>query len=392
MSTAIAEAPVEAKTAESVKTAEVKTDAKTDVKVETPPPAKSELITSLLRPNVQVKDPKTGAVVAETGKKADVVEAKVETKTQEHNFAELRKAREAAEALATERETAIKAKEAELLALRTEYDTFKKSAPVDLTEKLTAVEKRAQELDAELRVSNLARHPDFVKKYHDGIKQQVDGMAGLLKAAGVEAKEIQEALGRWDTAKLAEWHDGMDAATRIRFQNLWGRAEELDNQRVAELQQADQTWEEITNQQKAQMEKQNTDYFEGLRREKGVIITELESAQEIVKNDPVLRAELETLIDRAARLNGEPMPPAQILRHLANAHVLARHFQRVENEKGVLAEKLAGVEKTLAERDAFIAKLSGSSPVPGLGTGTAASVDDKKALVNKLIRPTVSVG
>lgn len=399
MSTATAEAPVETKTAESVKTEAVKAD----VKVETSPPAKSELITSLLRPNVQVKDPKTGAVVAETGKKTEIkptdsaastevkTEIKGETKTQEQHFHDLRKAREADAA-------ALKERDAELAKLREEHEILKKSVPADWTEKLSAAEKReqeaqkkAQELQEHLVAVDLKFDPE-IQQMQRIIETSVRELAGYIIESGVPFAEVNAAIREWDEDQLYVWKENLSPGKKQLFDVAFSEAVRTDRDYQKKLANPKMTMEEIGKRRMAEQEKQTQDYFEGLRREKGVILTELESAQEIVKNDPALRAELETLIDRAARLNGEPMPPAQILRHLANAHVLARHFQRVENEKGVLAEKLAGVEKTLAERDAFIAKLSGSSPVPGSGTGTAASVDDKKALVNKLIRPTVSVG
>lgn len=388
MSTAIAEPPP---------VAEVKPVAEA-TKAE---PPKSDLIASLLRPNVKVMDDKS-KVVGETNPK--VAETKVEEKKsepvkveekkptdQERNFAALRESKEAAEKRAAEYEARVK-------ALTEEHETFRKSIPPDITEKLTAAEKRAEEAakraaeyDAQLRVSNLARHPDFVAKYQNGIKQQVDGMAALMKQAGIEPKEIQEALGRWDVNKLAEIHESMDPATKIRFQTMWGRAEELDGQRIAELEQADKAWGEIEKQQKTAMEQAQKDYRDGLVKAKSAILADLEKSQPWITEEPAVKSEIEALLDSAARLNGNPMAPDQILRNLANGHVLARHFQRVEKENGDLTAKLAETEKTLAERDAFIAKMSGASPTPGAGTGTAVSGDDKKALVSKLINPTVRI-
>jgi hypothetical protein len=383
MSTAIAEAPP----------TEVKTEA----------PDKKALVSSLLRPTVTPKDspapvkaPETKAepVAKVESTKAEPVKSEPEKKPteQEMNFAKLRESKEAADKLAAEREAAIKAKEEELGKLRTEYETFRKNpVPKEFEEKLTAAEKRAQELDAHLRVAALARHPDFQRKYNDGIKQQVDAMAAMMKQAGVEAPEIQTVLSRWDTTRMSEIHDSLDRPSQIRFAGLWSRAEELDNQRLAELADADRTYGEIEKQQKTAMEKAQADYIDGLKREKGAILTELEGSQEIFKNDPALRSEVEGLIDRAARLNGEPMTPGQILRSLANSHVLARHFERVQKEKGELADKLAATEKTLAERDEFIKKLNGSIPSPGESTGTATAGDEKKVLLSKLVHPTLSI-
>jgi hypothetical protein len=374
----------------------------TEAKTVTPPPAeqKTALVESLLRPNVVVKDSK-GAVVGETKPKqpdAKPSEKPVESKSeevkpteQELNFKALREKTEAVEKTAKEREEAIKLREKELADLRAEYDTFKKNPiPKEFEEKLTAAEKRAQELDSQLRVAALSRHPEFQRKYNDGIKQQAEGMASMAKAIGIDPKEIQEALGRWDTTKFSEWFDAMDRPSQIRFQGFWGRAEQLDTERLMELENAEKTYGEMEKAQKSTMEKAQQDYVDGLRKEKTTILGELESSQELVKNDPALRAEIETLIDRAARLNGEPMQPGQILRSLANAHVLARHFERVSKEKADLSTELEGVKKTLAERDAFITKMNGGIPTPG-PTGEKPAGDEKKALLQKLFNPTVRI-
>jgi hypothetical protein len=321
-------------------------------------------------------------------------EPKSEVKTQEHNFAELRKAREAAEATAKEREEALKTREAELAAIKQEIETLKQRPdPKTFEDQIKALQEERDGYSKELKASALARHPEFIKKYADSIKSQVDGMATLMKNAGIEPAEIQAALGRWAGAKLSEIHDAMDRPSQIRFAAMWQRAEQLDEERIMELRNSETAYGEFQKQQQGAFEQQQQKGRELLQRETSTIIGELEASQELVKNDPALKAEIQALLEGAARLTPDAskhLGTGQILRNVANAHVLSRHFQRVEKEKADLATELETTKKTLAERDEFIKSMNGSIPTPGPNGGGGGG-DDSGKLIEGLIRPKIRV-
>ena len=75
---------------------------------------------------------------------------------------------------------------------------------------------------------------------------------------------------------------------------------------------------------------------------------------------------------------------------VANAHVLSRHFQRVEKEKADLATELETTKKTLAERDEFNKSMNGSIPTPGPNGGGGGG-DDSGKLIDALISPKIRV-
>lgn len=366
------------------------------VATEAPAAAPAVDIQSLLKPSIIPKGqttpinnpaPKAEAppeAKKETPKDASKEPAKEKPaeNTPEHSWAELRKKSEAAE-------EARKALEVEHAKLREEYESFKKNpVPKEVHEKLTAAEKRAQEMQSELRAAALHRDPDFQRKYNEPIKGAMDRMEAVAVAAGIDPKEVKAAFASWNVEAFGQWAEAMTPGQKWDLQAAYQEAVRLDNERNRELSDAERAYEEREKARMGEQEKIKKQRADSLRGETNAIMEELLGSQEIVKSDESLRGEVLGLMERAAGLNGDQMTSKQILANLAKGHVLARHFERVEKERAELTEKLASVEKTLAERNEFIKSINGSIPTPG-PTQAMKSAGDEKELVNKLLHPSV---
>lgn len=363
---------------------------KTETPVATPviaPQTEEEqaaLVDSLLKPrkitDTQVQPPKP-APTPEV-KKEPVKEPEKKTESDaDRNFAALRQKAEEAEKRAIESEARLKAREEEF---------EKNPVPKEFEEKLTAAEKRALEMQKELRASNLARDPDFQAKYSSGIESAMERMIQAAQAAGIDAKEAKSIVLQWNEQKFGEWIGEMQPTQRLQFEAAYQHAVTLDSQRSHELANADKAWEQMQKERSADSERAQKQYMDMLRSDRRAVLAELSDTHELFKTDEALRKETEGLLDKAAGLNGERMTTRQILQNLANGHVLARNFQRVEKENGELREQLATEKKARAEQDEFIKGLSASNPNINPTVKKTEGAPDA-AFIDGLIKPPVKV-
>lgn len=360
----------------------------------TPPPAATPdpaaVVASLLKPNVRPKG--DAAPIQNTPPVAKVDPPKEQPKVEqekpkpdaEKNWAELRAAREAAEKLAKEREE-------ELNKIRTEYESYKKNPiPKEFEEKLTKAERERAEYQKELRAAALVRDPEFQRKYAEPIKTALVTMQEALTGIA-EPSEVQKAISQWNEAQFAEWNESLPLAQKMRFNAAYMEAVRLDNQRTAELSDSEKAWEELSKSRQSEQERQQKLYLEALRGDTKSVLTELSDSQEIFKNDPELQKEVEGLLNRATGLEGEVIPRKQLLKNIADAHVLSRHFQRLDKEHTETKAELEKLKKDLAERDAFIKgqnlAIPGINPTVPATTGMA----DDKSVGLKFLRPSVRV-
>lgn len=373
MSTTLAEAPKATETAKP-----------TPVEL---PPDQEAIVASLLRPQVtgqpNVK-PKVEAVKEEPKKEEPKAEVVKDVPDKEKNWAELRTAREADKKRADELEARLK-------TLTEEHETFKKNPlPKEFEERLTKAEQERAHYQQELRAAALQRDPEFQQKYNAPIKTAIDRMAQAFLAAGADKNEVSAAVAQWNEEKFGEWMEGMPVAQKLQAQSAYMRAVELDNQRQAELRNADKGWEELQKQRQDNEERGRKAYLDTLRADKRAVLDAMLEKEGIFKGDPKLQEETEALIDRLAGLNGDKMSPRQIIEMTANSHVLARHFQKVDKERTELTVKVEELSKKLDEQNEFIKTLSNSSPTPGpTGSKPAGTVDD--AFLNSLLHPKVKV-
>jgi len=382
MSTAIAEPPV--------------TESKP-----TPAEDRAATVGSLLRPTVirdgitvvPAKPPEPlKEVVKEEKKEPPAPEVKKEEPKKEdpkpdakQSWEELRKGREAAEALA-------KQHEADLLRTREEFETYKKQpVPKEYEEKLTKAEQRALELQQKLVAYDLTQEPEF-QRISSGIQEAVQELASYIVDSGIPVSEVNAAIARWDEGQLYEWKEQMTPGAKLRFDEAFSTAIRLDRERTKKMQNAPQTMAEIQKARAAEQEQARKQHMDTLRGDAKSVLDELLEKQQIVKEDPALQAEVSALLERATGLNGERVSTRKILSDLASAHVLARHFQRVDKERGELAEKLAAAEKTLAEREEFIKKLDSSTPNINPTGASKVSTKPDAAFIDSILHPVVKTG
>lgn len=310
-------------------------------------------------------------------------EAKFESDA-DKNFAALRKKAEEAEKRASERE-------AELTKVREEYDTFKKNpVPKEYEEKLTAAEKRAQELQANLRIADLARDPEFQGKYNKPIEASVRVMSNLFVEVGADAAEIKTAIATWNEEQFSDWADMLPAAKRLRFNAAYQKAIELDMQRNQELADSETTWTNIQKQRQTEAENNQKQYLASLKSERNSVFAEIEATHKELLADPDIRRQTEEMLDRAIGADGKGLSTRDMLSSLAHTHTLAHHFKRVEGERAKLVEENAALKAKLEERDTFIKGVNGSIPVPS-GSAPSQSAADVDSIVGKLLRPSVRV-
>ena len=380
MSTAIAEPPP----TEVVKPVEAAPVMETKAPEAVAAAEQDALVQTLLRPTVaKIGEVKPPAQAKKEEVKKEEPRAKVETDA-DRNFAALREKADAAEKRAIEHEARIK-------AITEEYETFKKQpVPKEFEERLTKAEQERANFQKELQAAALARDPDFQQKYAVPIDGAIKRMSAAFVAAGADQKEVNAAIAQWNEGQFNDWMESMPATQKLQAQAAYMRAVELDTQRSAELANADQGWQELQKGRAAEQERATKQYMDGLRAEKKSIIEELMTTQPIFKDDPALQKEVETLIDETAGLNGTRRNPRQILESVAKSQVLARHFQRVDKERGEALAKVTELEAKLKERDDFIAAQSNSSPTIN-PTGAKATQADTDAAVNALLHPKVRV-
>jgi len=378
MSTATIEPPVtEAKPAEVVPAPTPAAPTKVDVSAFLNPKVvkDGEVITSPPAPAKKQDAPAPAATTPEPAAKPP--------SDQEVNFAKLREKAEKAEKRAAELD-------AQYQKALQDYEEYKKNpVPPEVAEKLTAAEKRAQELQKQLRAADLVRDPEFQAKYSKGIESSLKTMGELLIGAGVDAAEVKRAINVWDEDTLDSLAGNLSGGNRRRFDAAFQKAVGLDAERSMELQDSDNTWNELQKQRQAAMEAQQKSYMDSLKSDRNSVISELMEQQAEVLKDEEVRKQTEQLLDRAAGLNGDKMQPKEVLKTLAATHVLAHHFKRVDAERTQLKEELEATKKTLAERDEFIKGLSGSTPSPSPTNGELkpAGVKVSSLLLNPKVVP-----
>lgn len=378
MSTSIAEPPP----------AEVKTPVETKSA-----PDQDAIVQSLLKPVVtgqpNVKKQPTPEPSKEEAKVPEVKTAEVkkpeEAKPQTDIDRNIVALREKAERLEKEHRDATE----RLKAISDEYETFKKNpVPKEFEERLNATAKERDEYRQQLRAADLARDPDFQRKYTDGIKTSLERMISTAVSGGAEQAEIQRAVSEWNVDKLGEIAESLPIGRKMEFQAAFTRAVELDGERSRELANAEQGWQEIQKTRQADQERAQKQYLESLRGDKKAVLSELLEKQDIFKSDAELQKETESLLDRAAGLNGEKLNARAVLSMVANSHVLARHFQRVDKERTELATKVEEQTKKIAELEEFIKGVNGSIPAPGPTKGQQTGQPDE-AFLNSLLHPSI---
>lgn len=275
----------------------------------------------------------------------------------EESLSELRKRSESAQ-----REAAEAKAEAE--RLRKEYDEFK-TKPVEIPEevktKLTKAEQERDEYLKEIRAVRIEKDPQFVEQFVKPIQSRIAIMQKVALEAGVDEATLRAGFGRWDKNTFGEWMEGMDAGQKAKFNAAWGDAEILEEQRLSKLQDANKTYEEMTQAREQESKtRYEADMSSNEKLAKGLI------KKFILDNDSTkdfddLPTVAETVAMRVARFE---VTPAEVMEAMINNQALARMHGK---QKTVIEErdaKIAELEKKVSEQDAFIKEHAGSTPRP----------------------------
>lgn len=297
----------------------------------------------------------------------------------EHNMAELRKAREAAEAARKEVEAERDRIKAELESLRTKAPEL----PEDVKSKLTAVEqleKERAELTQRLRQADLARDPEFQAKYNTQITGRIQAMGEAALAAGVSQEDWKRAVSNWNEEQFAEWSETMTPIQRVKFNAAWTAAVDLYQQQQQELSNASKSYEELIKQRQADAEAQQKQHLTQNEQLARSVMSEI-LKPEVLKEYEDLGPAAEALAMKAARYE---IPAKDIFQNLVHNQVLARVTVKQKTQIEELQAQLAERDKKIQEQDEFIAQHAGAVP-RGDAAGKTTASDDKTPIWANLV-------
>lgn len=310
-----------------------------------------------------------------------VVEKKEEPKSDaDKNFAALRQKAEAKEKEAAEAAAERDRLKAEMEELR------KRPAPEEFVKELELTKKERAEYQKRLREADLARDPEFNAKYDTGIQTAMQQMVDIVAATGVDRKEASAAVSAWNKGQFADWMEGLGPVEKLEFGAAMQQVMSLYGQKQTELSQAEQTWQGLQKQREESAKQEREKYLGNLNSEIEANLKELAETP-LGKDHTDLLAETRTLLRRAGGLEGERIDNKSLLGMVGKSLLLAKGFERQEKALAEKAEKIAELEKTLAERDEFIKKVNGATP--GIGGKLPPAQQDRKALARAMLNPVV---
>lgn len=350
MSTAAPEAPVTEQA-----------PAAPEIIIETPPVVVPE---KPLWGNIKVGEKPAAEKPAETTpevKKQDEVtpEKKVEAAkgSREESLSNLRKKLE-------EREKELEDYRTKYSTVEKEYNEFK-TKPVEIPEefktKLTKAEQEREEYLGKLRAFDIQQDPKFVEQHVKPIEARISMMQRIALEAGVDEAALKAGFGRWDKQVFGEWLEGMDAGQKALFTAAWGEAELLETQRLAKLKDSNKTWEEMSQAREQEARAQHEARMSDNEKLANGLVKKLILDNESTKDFEDLPGVAEAVAKKVARFE---VTPQEVMEAMISNQALARmHGKKVEELKEK-TEKIAELEKKLAEQDAFIKEHAGSTPRP----------------------------
>lgn len=313
-------------------------------------------------------------------KKAEVKDEKGKEAAQQ-SFAELRQKAEAAE-------KALKEAAEERDRLKTQYEELmKKPAPEEFLKKLEATEKEKAEYQKRLREADLSRDPEFNAQFDVPIRAAMEQMVEIAVRGGVDRKEAVAAVSAWDRGQFKEWLGVLDELDRGEFAAAVNQASTLYKQKEATLANAETEFQKLQKQREEAQKSQQEQYRSGLAADVEANLKELAETP-LGKEHTELLTETRTLLRRAARLEGEPVEPKVLLGMVGKSLLMAKGFEKQQQLLEEKAAKIVELEKTLAERDAFIKERSGDTPP--IGGSTPAKKQTGKEAAMAILNPRVA--
>jgi len=320
-------------------------------------------------------------VVKAEEKKTELVKELTKEEIQERDFAGLRKKAEAAEKAHAEALAEIAKHKAEMEELR------KRPAPEEFVKELEMTKKEKAEYQKRLREADLARDPEFNARFDTPIRTSMQQMVDIAAAAGIDKKEAAAVVSAWDKSRFAEWLDVLGPVEKMEFGAAMQNAVMLYNQKEAELQNAEQTWQARVKQQEEAQKTQREQYLTGLSADIEANLKELGETP-LGKDHTELLTETRTLLRRAGGLEGERIDNKTLLGMVGKSLLLAKGFERQEKVLAEKAKKIEELEKTLAERDAFIKEQS--SATPSVNGSLSTTKQSAKAAAQAILNPVIN--
>lgn len=311
-----------------------------------------------------------------------VVEKKEEVKSDaDKNFAALRQKAEAKEKEAAEAAAERDRLKAEMEELR------KRPAPEEFVKELELTKKERAEYQKRLREADLARDPEFNAKFDVPIRNGMQRMMDMAIAAGVPKEDALKAINTWNENTMSDWMENVfGQVERVKFGGELQQVSTTYAQKQDALAESEQTWQGLQKQREESAKQEREKYLGNLNSEIEANLKELAETP-LGKDHTDLLAETRTLLRRAGGLEGERIDNKSLLGMVGKSLLLAKGFERQEKALAEKAEKIAELEKTLAERDEFIKKVNGATP--GIGGKLPPAQQDRKALARAMLNPVV---
>jgi hypothetical protein len=315
-------------------------------------------------------EPDATAAAAEVTKVVADIPKKPSDK--EENMANLRKARETAEA---ERDR-----------LKTEFEEFKKKAPElpeDVKTRLTKaeqLEKEREDLQRTIRQLDLSKDPEFQAKYNKPITERIGIMGQTALAAGVSENDWKNAVANWNEDQFAEWQEAMTPIQKVKFNAAWTAAVDLYQEQQSELKNADASYAEMQKKRQSEAEAQQKQYFTQNEQLARSVMNET-IKPETLKEYEDLGPAAESLLLQAAR---HEIPAKDIFQQLAANQVLARVTVKQAKELEDLRAQIAERDKKISEQDEFISNQSGAVP-RGDAAGASGATGEKVPLWKNIV-------
>lgn len=340
--------------------------AEAEVKVSTPatpttPPGSITIDLGNLGKKAQPakEEPKKGTAVVDPPKEEKTLEVTPDKKPndKEENMANLRKAREAAEAARKEIEAERDRIKAELEELRGKPSEL----PEDVKTRLSAVEKlekEREELRRSLRQADLARDPEFQEKYNKQITSRIGTMGEVAITAGVPIEDWKRAAASWNEDQFAEWREAMTPVQKVKFDAAWTSAMDLYQKQQQELVDAEKTYQELEKQRREQQETSQKQYLSNNEQLARSVLAET-LKMEGAKDYEDLGPSAEAILLKAAR---HEMTAPEIFQQIAHNQVLARVTVKQKTQIEELQAQLAERDKKISEQESFIAEHSSATP------------------------------
>lgn len=132
-----------------------------------------------------------------------------------------------------------------------ELEELRKAIDPEIQEKLKKAETEREELSNRLRLLDLERHPEFIKKYDDKISTVETSMKSLVGTDGEKLVQLLKApKSEYRDNQIDEIVDTLTPAKKATLGSWLVRYEEIHSEKAAEVEQARKNYSEVASRYK----------------------------------------------------------------------------------------------------------------------------------------------